>query len=473
MDIHSKLYEEALQVMHDAALLKGKHWESTAGFMADALNRKNASIFANNPKVGLANFVDPAPMTLVHFGRHWLRASATIRRKEIRQAINKLPVVPQADLSAVEIQQSRMNRGAPMNFFQRLRHVNEDVNDIIGNKLALPFFRKERLTGLADKMYTRTAVVASIYKQAHKLGMDGNQLLDAVLLNKGKIDPGLRAHIWKNVSADLSQLFNTLNPHLNRDLFADSLVGKVTAAYSRPQRRVGRYMYNLMIGSPKDKVKFTLASMMYLGLGGRAMLPTSVRNMMIYAGALGMGFQTKDAINAFQNLDNANLLKATTGWDLSDRISYDMINIAAPFLQDVQGIADEIASIKPGETPQGKAARVAARVITAFALFPKVAGFGTGYLNSIVRNAQYAAQGYRPLYVQVGPATRKVPIPYDAADALRDSILAGPNPKQQAAKPEIEKQLAGRLDQKRDMLMNRGNQAPAVVPGFTSTPRGI
>ncbi len=70
-----------------------------ANAFASLLNRKNSSIFANNPKVGLANFIDPLPMTLVEFGRHWLRASVAVGRKEVRDAINRLPVVPQADLN--------------------------------------------------------------------------------------------------------------------------------------------------------------------------------------------------------------------------------------------------------------------------------------------------------------------------------------------------------------------------------------
>ncbi len=66
------------------------------------------------------------------------------------------------------------------------------------------------------------------------------------------------------------------------------MVGKMFGAYSRPQRRAGRYMYNLMKGDAKDKTKFVAASLMYLGLGGRAALPTSVRNMIIYGGSLGL-----------------------------------------------------------------------------------------------------------------------------------------------------------------------------------------
>ncbi|HIN66081.1 MAG TPA: hypothetical protein EYM95_15700 [Candidatus Obscuribacterales bacterium] len=438
-DAHSKLAQEAMQQMYDAALLKGKHWEMAASGFASLLNRKNSSIFANNPKVGLANFIDPFPMTLVEFGRHWMKASIAVGRKEVRDAINKLPVVPQADLNSIEMQQRKLiAKTAPTNVFEKAADLGEEVNEFLGNKLDFLFKGKEKLTGLADKRYTRTALVASIYRQAKMRGMDGNDLLDAILLGKKNIHPGLRSDVWKAVAGDMSQLFNTLNPTLNRDLFADSMVGKLFGAYSRPQRRVGRYMYNLMKGDLKDRTKFVAASFMYLMLGGRAVLPTSVRNLIIYGGSMGLGYQAKDAVAALQNLDNANALEKLTGWDLSDRISYDAANLAAPTLEDLSGLVNDISSVRNGESAEGKLFRVSMRMITSLALVPKVGGVGVGYLNSGANSIRYAAEGSRPLYVTVGGVTKKVPIPYDFNDAFRDFILAGPNPKAKSVKPAVE-----------------------------------
>lgn len=452
-DAHSKLYEEALEQMYDAALLKGKNWEMASSAFATLLNRKNSSIFANNPRVGLANFIDPLPMTMVEFGRHWLSASVAINRKGVKEALNRLPIVPQADLTSIEMAQRKLvQKPANTNIFEKLVETHENVNEFLGNKLDFLFKGKEKLTGLADKKYTRTAVLASIHRQAKLRGWNAEDLVDALLLNKRPLDAGLRRDVWQAVAKDTSQLFNTLNPTLNRDLFADSMFGKMTAAYSRPQRRVGRYMYNLMTGGPKDKMKFAAASMIYLGMGGRAVLPTSVRNMIIYAGAMGAGLKAKDAIETMQNLDSMNALEKMTGWDLSDRISYDAINIAAPTLEDLSGLVNDVSTVRNGETAEAKTGRVAARVITGLALYPKIAGFGAGYLNSIANNFRYAHEGSRPLYVNVAGVSKKVPIPYDFDDALRDSILAGPNPKAKAVKPQVEKALAGRIDAKRDSM---------------------
>lgn len=456
-DAHSKLYEEGLQQMHDAALLKGKNWEMASSAFATLLNRKNSAIFANNPRVGLANFIDPLPMNLVEFGRHWLSASVSMNRPGVKEALKRLPIVPQADLTSIEMNQRKLiAKPVNTNIFEKLVDVHENVNEFLGNKLDFLFKGKEKLTGLADKMYTRNAVLASIHRQAKMRGMDGNDLIDSILLNKKPLEAGLRRDVWKSVAQDVSQLFNTLNPTMNRDLFADSMLGKMTAAYSRPQRRVGRYMYNLMKGDAKDKTKFFTASMMYLTMGGRAVLPTSVRNMITYSGAMGLGFGgARAAVDSMQNLDKMNALDNLTGWDLSDRISYDAINIASPTMDDLSSLMNDISSVRNGESPEARTGRIAARVVTGLALFPKIAGMGVGYLNSVGNNFRYAQEGSRPLYVNVGPVSKKVPIPYDYKDAMRDSILAGPNPKAKAVKPEVEKALAGRIDARRDAMFSK------------------
>lgn len=453
-DIHSKLYQEALQQMYDAAMLKGKHWEMASDALANLFNRKNASVFGNNPKIGLANFIDPLPMTIVEYGRHWLKASIKVNNKEIKAALKKLPIVPQADLTTIEMEQRKLlGKPAATNVFEKLGDMHENLNDFLGSKLDPIFKGKEKLTGMADKRYTRTAFVASVYRQAKNRGIDGDRLLDAILLNKGSIDPGLKKDVFKAVSADLAQLFNTLNPTINRDLFSDSLMGKVFGAYSRPQRRVGRYIYNLMKSDSKaDKAKFAVASLMYLGMGGRAMLPTSVRNMMIYTGAIGAGFSAKDAVDTMQNLDKSNALEAMTGWDLSDRISYDAINIASPAIDDLEGLVNSVTSYRPGETMEQKVGRTGMQIVTGLALIPKFAGFGVGYLNSVANNFNYAAAGSRPVYVKVGPVSKKVSIPYDHNDAIRDSILAGPNPKGKAVRPLVEQALAAKIDAKRNSI---------------------
>ncbi len=134
-----------------------------------------------------------------------------------------------------------------------------------------------------------------------------------------------------------------------------------------------------------------------------------------------------------QNLDSGNAVEKLTGWDLSDRISYDAVNLAAPTLEDLSSLVNDISSVRNGETAEGKAARVTMRMVTGLALVPKTGRVGVD--TSIPRQTICdTPPKVRGLYVSVGGLTKKVPIPYDANDAPRDFILAGPNPKAKAVK---------------------------------------
>ncbi len=470
--VYDELYHNALQKLHDGLKLQGQNNGGFTNIFGELISRKNTSIFSNSPKHGIANFIDNGPITLAHFGLNWGRAwtkmSTVVGDPKVRGFVDKLPILPQGDMQHIEREAARLNRPDAENFQQRLVYTLDDLNHTLGVKFDVIFKGRERLTSAADRWYTRTAAVASIYNQAGKLGIPRDTLLHGLI--DGTLDPKTRAAVWRNVTADLSQLYNTVSPHLAKDLLATDPMGRALTGYSAPGRRAGRVMYDWAKSSdPKDKARFVAASAMYLAMGGRAVLPPTVRNLLLYGGAT-IGASTA-VTQTLQNLDKANVLKNTTGWDVSDRISYDAFNIAAPALGSLKDLPGKVGAIAGREQDPGAAAAEAAWTVLGSALsaIPKLGPFGTSGLNSAYRNAQYAKKGWRPVHITTAFGDKVVFVKYNAGDAFRDTFIAGPSPQVQKLKAQEELRQAQKADSRSIIprLMNRRSEGSVnLIPSI-------
>lgn len=485
--IHSQAYQDSLQMLLNGLTLHKANDDAGAGLINMLVTRKNASIFGNNIKVGFTNFFDVAPITLAEYGHHWIKASlkmsAVFGDKAVRQGVKKLPIIPQGELQQLRLQEQIRNRPAPENLVDRVFQTVDEISLALGTKLDPIFKGKEVLTGLADKMYSRTAVVASLSKQASELGVNGDKYIADFFA--GRLASDLEQKAFVRIVDDLSGLYNTVFPNINRDMLAESTIGQTVAQYAKPQRRVMRKMYDWMTSkNPKDRGKFIGAAIMYMGMGGRAVIPASIRNMILYSAAagtavggalglnnLGLAQKTEDA---FQGLDSLNVLRNTTGLDYTDRLGYDWINIASPALDDIQAMMPR-AMKAIQERDFGGALWQAFGV--SLSIFPKVGPVGSGQLNSFARNNRWAEIGSRPTVIKLGDFSKRVTIPYNQSDAIRDFFIAGPNDKVQELTPAVRKQIAKKLDQRRPKR-NTGNQnqkpSPSVLfPGLTPSSKEL
>lgn len=131
-------------------------------------------------------------------------------------------------------------------------------------------------------------------------------------------------------------------------------------------------------GNAKDKSKFAIAMAMNLALGGRAVIPFSVRLRLTFAGAVGCANALVE--QGLQNLDEANVIRKATGVDLSESINFDMItcrsaNGRAPGMAR-QGKAQKIAEEeKGGSMLLDEAGLMLQRTLS---LFPPSGSFGDG-----------------------------------------------------------------------------------------------
>lgn len=448
--VYDPLFHDAVRELYGSLKLKGKEYHAFTNFIGGIVSRKQTSIFAGSIKHGIANFVDNAPTTIAYFGQDWAKAWSKMNllfgSKKARSFVDTLPIVPQGDMAFIEREAARANRPEASNNVERLFNTFDDINHTLSVKWDFLFKGRERIVNAADRWYTRTAAVASVYSQARKLGIPGDQLLNGLIDNT--LDPKLRSSVFRNMTADLTQLYNTIQPHLAKDLLVHDPMGQVLTPYSGGARRGGRLMHDWAASSdPVDKRRFIYASAMYLGMGGRAIVPPIVRNAMIY-GAAAVGASTP-VVQAFQNLDKANVLRNTTGWDVSDRISYDAFNAGSPMTEGISQVAKKGLAVGDKEKTAGAATVELSWQLFGVGLsaFPKVSFLGTGTINSINRASEYAKQGWRPITIKTALGDKSYRVPYNANDAYRDIFFAGPSPTAQ----KLQQQDELRFAQKRDL----------------------
>lgn len=471
--VYDPHYHEALKNLHDSLLLRGEFKDGWSQFIGRMMSRKNASLFGNNFRTGFSNFFDAGIPTAIHFHRHFAKAVVDIvRDKRLANAIGRLPILPQADMEYIQLQEELARRPPPETLLQRARHAYEDVNAFLSTKADPIFHGKERVVSLADRLYSRAGALASIYKQASRLGMDGRALAEEVFFG-GNLSAEQRQGVLTEVSKDLSQLYNSVAPHLNRDLLATSTIGKVLANYSAPKRRNFRLYWDWARGDVKDKSKFAIAMAMNLALGGRAVLPSSVRAGLVFAGAVGGANALVE--QGLQNLDEANVMRKATGVDLSERIDFDMINLAGvqmDALLEWQGKAQKLAEKEKGGRLALDEAGLALQ--TTLSLFPRIGSFGADVWESARKDAMHVLENKKTYYVPLDGRVVPIELPgYTIADWARERVFAGKPPRAFEIAQDIKMNAAKKKDLKRqsaqgNIFPERESKSSVEIPGITS-----
>lgn len=472
-DVYDQAFHKALSTLHESLELQpAGGQDSMSQLIGRVASRKNASIFGNNFSVGFGNFFDAGISTVLEFHKHFFKATADLMfNPEIREFAKKLPVLPQADMEYVALQESLARRPEvswSSNPFKKGYYKYEDLQSWLGTKADVVFGGKERIVSLADRLYSRAGALASIYKQAESHGMDGHELLHE-LQSGDSFTPSERAVVWKRVSEDLSRLYNSVAPHLNRDMLASSTLGRFVAAYSGPQRRTLRIYWDwARSDNPADRLKFNLAMVTQIALAGRGVLPKSVQTALVLAGA-ATGYNAL-VEGSFENLDAANVFRRTTGVDLSDRMGFDVLNIAGPPLQALQEYGQKAQTIARKNEPDMVAKEAQLAFGETLALFPRVGPFGWDVWKKLMSNMSYAGKGYKTYYIPVGSELKPVTVPgYNMYDALHDWMVPGLPPSAQDEQQRIRMAKAKHDDstnrQPRNTLpTGETNSAPSILP---------
>lgn len=458
-DVYDKAYHEALKTLHKSLSLQevGPN-DPMSQFMGRIASRQYASIFGNNFSTGFANFFDAGIPTLLHFHKHFARAFADLMfNPEIREFVAKLPIVPQADMEHIVLEESRKRRPVvtwTSNPFKATAYKFEDLQHFLGVTMDPVFRGKERIVSLADRLYSTVGTLASLYKHAEANGIEGHDLLHE-LTSGDTWTKGMRARAWNQVSKDMNQLYNSVAPHLNRDMLGQG-AGKMIAPFSVPLRRNFRLYWEWLLdghrwfetggkeGSLANGLKAAIWTPSLVLLGGRAVIPKSVRQVLYITGAM-TGAQVLNE-KTQQGLDDMNFIRRTTGIDLSDRLDMDVANIApGPALQAVQEYANKALKIAHHKEPDMVAKELQLLLGETMALIPRIGPFGGAVWKKALNNLGYANKGYKTYYIQVGTELKPVTIPgYDVGDAVRDTLIPGLPPKAFAEQQRIRMSKARR-----------------------------
>lgn len=446
--IYDGAFHEALNKLHEALTLQGEGGGGLAALMGRLASRKSAQIFGLNFRTGISNWFDALPVQLAEYEGHWFNGLWDVmKNRNIRNFVDKLPIVAQIDMESVRLEEERLTRPAPNNTLEKMLYKYEDLvaavgKDRIGKYL---FHGREWVVSAADRFYSQVGSVASLRRQAKELGVDVNWLVNE-LRSGTHFNEKERATILGRVSEDVTKTLNSVMPHLNKDLVASSKVGKLLFAWSGPQRVQMRYWFDLMkSGEPKKIAKAALGYMYMVSIAGRGAIPKSVRFLgTVLAAQAGVSL----AWERFQHeLDDKNVLRAGTHWDFTERAGPDFLNMASPFPDAVQ---------KWNEKAVSKAARAKTKTDylnqimdfnSTFALVPRINGFGTDYLTGLVKRLESANENKRTYYVHTPNGDIPISIPgYTTYEALMETLTPYLPSKVVRAQEKISIQQARKLD---------------------------
>lgn len=445
---YDQLYHEALRELHNGLLLQGKAASGFAELLGSISRRKMVSIFANNIPVATKNLFDQMPITLTYFHRHFLTAMTDLHG-ETASAIDRLPIIPASDTHLTRLEETLKNvndRPAEGPFHAAKRFV-ERLDYNMQKKLDPIFKGHSVLVSLADKNYTRISVLASMHKIAAREGIERKQfvrnLLDGKYAKELAPDGETKEQkIWQEVSRDQNKLYNSLAPHLNKDLLASNTNGLISLI--TPGRRSFRVMWDLLRSDDMlDKLK---ASAMFAGLvalGGSGAIPQTAQYALR---AVGAATGANAAVQQFQdNFDQMNLLRLATGIDYSSNFGPDVITNARPAID---------ALMKAGPDAQKALANrdyagiVLATALEGLSVLPRQGPFGFDVWRKGFKAVQGAEAGTRKVYFEAGGQLKSINIPYDYSDALRDFMFGGTNPKAFEREHQIRMNAARKADAK-------------------------
>lgn len=456
-------FHDALKSLHESLTLN-EHGskDGVSQLLGRVVARKNASIFGNNFSVGFGNFFDAGIPTLLQFHKHFAAAAGDLAtNKEAKEFVKRLPILPQADMEYIKLQESMRNRGEPQNAIEFGLQKLEDFQDLAGRRADFIFKGKERIVSMADRLYSRTGALASIYKQADMYGMKGPDLLKE-LVSGNTLSASQRATVYQRVSEDLGKLYNSVAPHLNRDLLSSSALGPAVTAYSTPVRRTFRFYWDLARSDdPVDKLKFGLGMAMQTALAGRGVIPKSAQWALLLAGG-SMSAQWVE--QGMQNLDEMNIMRKATGVDLADRMGFDMFNVAGPPLEALADWSEKSYKItKKQDGVDQAAALIDLTLGETLSLLPRIGPFGYDVWGKAKRGMESAQKGYKVYYVQTPDGAKPVTVPgYNYFDAMRDWMVPGLPP----AAFDEQQRIRMSVAKKTDLAKGRSRD---IIPASSST----
>ncbi|HEY9791709.1 MAG TPA: hypothetical protein V6D22_14995 [Candidatus Obscuribacterales bacterium] len=458
---YDPLFHEALTTLESGLRMRGKQSDGVSHLVSDYLSAFSTSTFLNNPRTSISNVFDIAPAVVAESGLHLGKAALKLLTdRNSRDLIGRLPVFPQASTHLAEMEEALRNRPAPSNAFDKVFHVWQDVSHGIATAGGLLKQPRELIMSLPDSVYSRLTLYAGISKNADRLHMSTDNLLNE-LANGGKMTPSERAAIWSNVANDVQRLYNSLAPDLNRDLLASSVFGKGMLAYSAPQRRTLRLYLDWardgLSGDTEKLFKLGTALTLHTLMAGRGVIPPSL-HMLMFALAAATGTATL-LEQSDENLDDANMLRKGTGLDLTSKMQNDVINWS-PILENVTRPATTLVpELKEHPLAEAAARWLALDVLPAIPLVPVVAGVGTGNAATFARNMTHAADGFKNVRVTMPDGqSANIKVPYDAGAAIRDSIVPGPDSQYFEQEAAMRMNNAARIDAIRNALFNAGDQ---------------
>jgi hypothetical protein len=486
-EVYDQGFHEAVETLHRGLRLEGESSDGLSDIIARMAQRKNSSIFSGNIKTGLSNFFDAGVPTLAKYGGEFPAAAAALSTdKELATMIDRLPILPQANMEYIRLREAAQNRKPTDNPYLKAVHAFEDFQLSAGEKLDPVFRGREKIVSAADTIYTRAAAVTVLAREGRKYGYTDVKTFVRDLKDVSKFSQQQRTGIWSNVSKDLTELYNSIAPHLNRDLFSTSKAGKFFANYSSPQRRNFRWVWDrsrrAMDGDAVAQKELAGALILQTLLGGRAVVPKTFQLGLIYMGATAAAASSgyipgnQKVAETFQNLDNMNIFRQATGWDLSERMGFDVANLASPVgdlikdfgakgLKSIRGTKDDSSYSLPSLS--------AAAAFALIQIAPKWGMFGADNLTALGKNLSAAARGEKKHYVSL-PDGALLPViqkNYTYMHALNDWLRGGIPREAFAAKQQAEMQHARNMDAKaqqvgrvRSLLTPATRVAPSAIP---------
>lgn len=416
-------FYDSVKALHDGLLFKpGK--ESIGALFSGVASRQARSFFANSFKTGFANIFDAGHLAHVYYDRNWWRGAFKLMGdKNARALVDRLPITPQTGIQVAELIEAQANRAPAATWLGNVSHKMQDAEIWAINKLD-PLKGRDVITSAPDKIFSKIAVMASAYKHAEKFGLKGGELVDRLANNQ--ISKSDATKFWSLVDDDLTTVFNSSKPGLNKDLLASSTAGKLLFAYSAPPRRAFRYYYNLLTsGKPGDAIRAGVGMVGHAFLAGSGVVPKSFWKLAQVGGLMLGGASLVEV--AREGLDELNLLKKATGMDISERMNNDFINVASPAMQrfmDMDGKFEQIA--KKGSTADS--AREMAYYALADLMYavPQIGPSGTTQIEQLKKNIDYVREGSKPYYFEYNGKLEKIMINnYSFSDALRDTFVPG------------------------------------------------
>jgi hypothetical protein len=466
---YSRIYHQALTELHKGLTLQPTQYSHPADAVMNLYaSRVSKSIMANNPVVGLRNFFDQAPVTIAYYGHHFFTAVLDLAvNAEARDAVLRMPSVPQSDMSHLQLQEQLKDTRPPENIGQHIQQYALKVEDFI-QKIDPLFKGTTPLVSMADRhIFGPASVLASFYKQAHEAGVPRHEFMENLM--NGKYDEKKTSGIFAQVSLDVSKNTNSWAPHLNQDMFANSTVGKLMNAYSTPSRRNTKTIEGwARSDDPVDKARIVSVAMQSVALAGAGAIPASA--LLAYKAWAFLNGQNEQAQKNINFIDQRNILRAATGIDYSNNFSSDYASGAAPAIDKVGRIYGAMKSAAQS-APSTEAALLAAAgvALDSAAIFPKIGPLGWESWKRGLKVTEAAGEGTRKVYYKIGDTLSHVMInDYNYHDAMRDWLIGGINPKAKPLIQEAEMNAAIKADAKfwanKSIIPERSNASEPKLP---------